>query len=175
MSLSVVFGVGARIQSKGIVGLNRWDLVDDVLNISDLGLVSEEVLQRVIPRMTQPTYVPIFKYLRDSGDLTKLQNNEKVILPEKVLKRYNEYSKKFGEYSIQRNESKIMSILINEKGIEYILDHALELPKCTADEKGLRDLLIRERERRYQSRWSTPYAKLAAVYDWMCFMSGDTN
>ena len=173
--LDVVFGVGARIQSKGIVGLNRWDLVDDVLNISDLGLVSEEVLQRVIPRMTQPTYVPIFKYLRDSGDLTKLQNNEKVILPEKVLKRYNEYSKKFGEYSIQRNESKIMSILINEKGIEYILDHALELPKCTADEKGLRDLLIRERERRYQSRWSTPYAKLAAVYDWMCFMSGDTN
>ena len=173
--LDVVFGVGARIQSKGLVGLNRWDLVDDVLNSPDLGLVSDEVLKRVIPRMSQPTYVPIFKYLHTSGYLEKLQNDEKVSLPEQVLKRYNEYTKRFEGYNIQRSRSKLIRDLIKEKGIEYILDHALELPKFTVDKEGLKDVLLQERERRNQSRWSTSYAKLAVVYDWMHFMNEGTS
>jgi hypothetical protein len=173
--LDIVFGVGARIQSKGIVGLSRWDLVDDVLNSPNLGLVPHEVLQRVVPRMTLPTYVPIFKYLRASGNLEKLQNNEEVSLPKKVIERYSDYSKRFEKYNIQRNKSESMSVLVGEKGIEYILDHALELPKFTTDEKGLRDILLRERERRNQPRWSTSYAKLAVVYDWMHFMNEGTS
>lgn len=93
----------------------------------------------------------------------------------KYLKRYNEYTKRFEEYNIQRSRSKLIRDLIKEKGIEYILDHALELPKFTVDKEGLKDVLLQERERRNQSRWSTSYAKLAVVYDWMHFMNEGIN
>ena len=96
-------------------------------------------------------------------------------MPKKVIERYSDYSKRFEKYNIQRNKSESMSVLVGEKGIEYILDHALELPKFTTDEKGLRDILLRERERRNQPRWSTSYAKLAVVYDWMHFMNEGTS
>jgi hypothetical protein len=173
--LDVVFGVGARIQSIGIVGLTRWNLVDDVLGSPDLGLSPREVLERAIPRMALTTYVPIFKYLRTGGYLEKLQNNEEVSLPKKILDRYNKYFEIFKECSVSRYELKSISTLIEERGIEYILDYALELPKYTADKKGLQDILLQQKERRDQSRWSTSYAKLAVVYDWMNFVDKDIN
>lgn len=169
--LDVVFGVGARIQSKGLRGIDRWDLVDDVLNDPDLGLDSSSVLREVMPNIHSRVYVPMFKYLNDSGFLEKLRNNEKVALDDRVIERYVKYVETFNQKQFPNLCS--MSELVNKRGFNWVLDHALEVPKYTTDVSGIRTSLVSERWRRKANRWSTGYGKLALVYDWMRYSQVD--
>lgn len=163
--LDVVFGVGARIQSKGLRGIDRWDLMDDVLKDPDLGLDSSSVLREVMPNIHSRVYVPMFKYLNDSGFLEKLLNNEEVALDDRVLKRYMKYVETFDQEQFLHLYS--MDDLVKERGFNWVLDHALEVPKYTIDVDGIRTILVSQRWRRKSDRWSTGYGKLALVYDWM--------
>ena len=166
--LDVVFGVGARIQNKGIHGLNRWDLVDDVLDDPCLNVDSDLILNQVISKIALRTYVPIFKYLSDCNLLNKIRKVGKDRLDAKVIKRYENYFDKF-ENLLREYPLRSVPELLESEGSSWILDHALELPKYTVDKDGLRDMLVKERDLRFESRRSTGYGKLAVVYDWLCF------
>lgn len=164
--IDIVFGVGARIQKKGIVGLSRWDLVDDLLNDPKLDLDALLVLRDAIPRMGRTTYVPIFKYLRASEMLEKLRAGKCSDLPEDVLKRYEQYRNSFESLEV-RHPLRTVEQLLGEYDDKWIMNNVMKLPAYTRDVCGLRELLIGNRAWREQSWWSTQYGKLAVVYDWM--------
>lgn len=73
--IDVVFGVGAiaRQAELGYVGLNRGDLVDDLLAEDGGRLDPAAVVERTLPLLLRRSrsYVPVFKYLRAAGLLRK--------------------------------------------------------------------------------------------------------
>lgn len=168
--IDIVFGVGARIQKKGIVGLSRWDLVDDLLEDPRLDLDALSVLRDAIPRMGRTTYVPIFKYLQTSGTLEKLRTGKHVELPEEVFQKYEQYRSAF---ELLKSQSSLRTIeqLLEEYDPKWIMNNAMALPAYTRDVDGLRKLLIDNRVWRHQSWWCTQYGKLAVAYDWMNYSS----
>lgn len=166
--IDIVFGVGARIQKKGIVGLSRWDLVDDLLDDPKLDLDASSVLRDAIPRLGRSTYVPIFKYLRAAKMLEELRNGKCEDLPEDVLNRYERYRNEFESLEV-RHPLRTVEQLLGEYDDRWIVNNAMKLPEYTRDACGLRKLLIKNRSWREQSWWSTQYGKLAVVYDWMHF------
>lgn len=71
--VDVVFGVGmkARLGQVGYVGLNRWHLIDDVVDDGDT-FDGDTIVHEVLPEILRhPGNVPVFKYLRQAGLLTK--------------------------------------------------------------------------------------------------------
>lgn len=166
--IDIVFGVGARIQKKGIVGLSRWDLVDDLLDDPKLDLDASSVLRDAIPRLGRSTYVPIFKYLRAAKMLEELRTGKCEDLPEDVSNRYERYRNEFESLEV-RHPLRTVEQLLGEYDDRWIVNNAMKLPEYTRDACGLRKLLIKNRSWREQSWWSTQYGKLAVVYDWMHF------
>lgn len=166
--IDIVFGVGARIQKKGIVGLSRWDLVDDLLDDPKLDLDASSVLRDAIPCLGRSTYVPIFKYLRAAKMLEELRTGKCEDLPEAVLNRYERYRNQFESLEVRR-PLRTVEQLLGEYDDKWIVNNAMKLPEYTRDACGLRKLLIENRAWRELSWWSTQYGKLAVVYDWMHF------
>ncbi|MDM7885139.1 SIR2 family protein [Curtobacterium sp. RHCKG23] len=78
--IDVVIGVGvrAKLASEGIVGLQRRELLKDVIDsqIPDGDpAIYQQIVTKVLPKfLTGTTNTPIFKYLRGAGELT--QNGE---------------------------------------------------------------------------------------------------
>jgi SIR2-like domain len=162
----VVFGVGARMTYRGMVGLNRWDIVDDLIDSPDLGLDCPEMLTTVMLRFAGPTYVPCFKYLRGVDALTKAGEVKKAALvPQRVRDRAQGVNTVLNGQ--KASDPKTVKELLDDNGAEWVLNNALKLPTHTKDLDGLRSFLEAERGRRRESWFSTQYAKVAVVYDWM--------
>lgn len=69
-AVDVVIGVGVsqRLESQGIVGLSRRDLVEDVLTPRLPKSAHAEIVEKVIPRIASgKTHVPMYLYLRGAG------------------------------------------------------------------------------------------------------------
>lgn len=82
-NLDVVFGVGV-IDRIGYLGLNRENLIEDVLHDTG-GFDAERLLQTAMPQLLRETKLtPIYKYLRAGGMLTDEGNlpEDLVIAPE---------------------------------------------------------------------------------------------
>lgn len=165
--LDVVFGVGAKMTFKGLVGLSRWDVIDDVLDSPDRDLSPQEMVQTVIPTVFQlPWYVPCFKYLRKLGAL----NNDgtlraKVKVPDRVKKRVDKVN---GLLAGARLESaNTVAELIAAGRQDDFFNEPWRIPAWTRDLEGLRTLLLDERNLRQYPWWATQYGKVAVVYDWM--------
>jgi len=167
-NIDVVFGVGARILKKGLVGLSRWDLVDDTLSDPDLNLDATEVLSTVIPKISITTYVPIFKYLHLANLLDDLMSGDLSPVDERVAQRFRKYTEQFSSLPTAGHLLPI-SKLLEENEPRWIAKYAMKLPAYTNDTDGLRKFLIENRSWKDDSWLSVQYAKLAVVYDWMRF------
>lgn len=167
----VVFGVGARMTYRGMVGLSRWDIMDDLIGTPDLGLDCVEMIGTVLLRFPRTTYVPCFKYLRGLGALTKSgEIKASADIPQHVRDRAATIRRKLG--SLQATGVMSVEQLVATHGAEWVLNNALTLPKRTTDLDGLREFLEAEMPRRKESWFCTQYAKLAVVYDWMRYAKG---
>lgn len=167
-NIDVVFGVGARILKKGLIALSRWDLVDDVLDNPTLPFDSAEILKTVIPTLGKTTYVPIFKHLSSTGLIHDLRSGDYSKVTPCISDRFKSYVNTF-ETSSANNPTHSMDELLRLHDEKWLAHHALELPHYTRDIEGLRNFLIRNRDWRDKSWFSTQYGKLAIVYDWMRF------
>ena len=64
-------GVRSQFAEHGLVGLGRWDLVEDVVN-GGSKYPPAEVVEMVLPHLvTANNYIPVFKYLRELEVLTR--------------------------------------------------------------------------------------------------------
>ncbi|NTW41075.1 MAG: hypothetical protein HGA44_14580 [Cellulomonadaceae bacterium] len=163
--LDIVFGVGAKMTAIGLVGLSRWDVIDDVLGTPDRGVPPENMLTAVIAKMPLTWYVPCFRYLRELGALTDdgdlLSPSD---VPEKVVKRV---AKVRGRFAKTATSDTTIEELVKKRSVDWLFDHAADLPALTTDADGIRRLLVQERKRRQYPRWATGYASMCVVYDWL--------
>jgi hypothetical protein len=166
--IDVVFGIGAKMTTVGLVGISRWDLVDDLLGSPDRDLDPGNTVLRFLAKQQLNTYFPCFKYLRAMGVLNADGSLKKAAtLPEKVAERHAKYFEHFRSLRRER-VSKTVADLEEADGPEWFFKHGYEqISTKTTDLEGLRDFLIRHRLRRLEAWYSTQYAKLAVVYDWM--------
>lgn len=167
--LDVVFGVGAKMTVKGIVGLSRWDLVDDILGTPDRGLPGGQVIDEAFRTSFANTwYVPYWKYLRAGGFLDnsgRLRTDKSV--PSKVRDYIARETKNLQNRALP--ERVHLGEVISQKGEDWIVKHPWELLDESADAVGLRDFLDKNRSYRQQSYFASQYAKLAVAYDWLMY------
>lgn len=163
--LDIVFGVGAKMTAIGLVGLSRWDVIDDVLGTPDRGVPPENMLTAVIAKWPVNWYVPCFKYLRelvvltDDGDLIDTAE-----VPDKVVKRVARVRERFSKAA---TSDSTIDDLVKKRSVDWLFDHAADLPALTTDVDGIRTLLVQERKRRQYPRWASGYAIMCVVYDWL--------
>lgn len=165
-NLDVIFGVGAKITAVGVVGLTRWDLMDEVLANPDRDLPCDLVVSKALPKVTGNAYVPVFKYLVGAGLWKDGKWAPKVTVNLSAQKRADQYAAEFRQL---KPEALLLSVeeLEASKGVEGLLNSAMKLPSLTDDVDGLREFLIRNKSRRSQGWWATQYGKAVVAYDWM--------
>ncbi len=168
--LDVVFGVGAKMTVKGIVGLSRWDLIDDVLESPDRGLPSVQVITEAFARTFGSTwFVPYWKHLR-RGDFLDVSGALKPgpSVPAKIRSYIARETENLGS---RTPGDRTFRDVLTEKGTEWVLSHPWSLLDETRDAEGLRLFLNENRDLRSVS--STQYAKLAVVLDWLMYGPSD--
>ena len=164
-NLDVVFGVAAKMTAVGLVGLSRWDIVDDLLESPDRGLPPDLMVSKALPKQAITTYVPTFKYIVGADLWKDGAWIPKVTVNAAVKKRGDKYASTFSPLKAPAS-MKTISELESTRGFEWILTNALRLPSLTDDVEGLLEFLVRHKEKRTR-KWSVQYAKAAVAYDWM--------
>jgi hypothetical protein len=168
--ISIVFGVGAKVATVGIVGLSRPNIWDDILQNPDGGYPADEVLDRLIAKAPLGHYVPVYKYLRELGLLDEdAQVPADCEVAAGVRKRVTK-NRGTLTHQIKGVGKTSMRELAEKQDWAWILNNALHLPAHTDDHEGLRDFLIANVDKtRVNSWWPTQYSKAIVAYDFLRF------
>lgn len=167
--LDVVFGVGVKMTFKGVVGLSRWDLVDDLIGSPDRGLPSDQVITEAFGRsFANSWYVPYWKYLRKGNFLDA--NGELLAgaeVPEKIRSYILREKRNLGDRKMPTGVD--FQEVVAQKGEEWVIDNPWSVLDQTADAEGIRAYLEDNKAFRQEVAYSTKYAKLAIVLDWLLY------
>lgn len=174
--IDIVFGVGLRSQfgRQGYVGLDRWDLINDVVDDDqrlDAGVVVDEVLPRIVRGAGN---VPVFKYLRLAGRLDEDGRFDESNVPPAVAELAQ---KNFGGMpSDAYHKRKAPDILRTVSGVSeleeiYGVDGVLGYVTCMdADKVDIAELwaFVRTHRKFGKGSWqNTQYVKLVCFLDWL--------
>ncbi len=167
--LDVVFGVGAKMTVKGIVGLSRWDLVDDLLGSPDRGLPGDQVISEAFGNSFASTwYVPYWKHLRSGGYLDAAGNlRDPKSVPDKILTFIKRETKYLSARKLPDDVS--FQEVLEKSGEDWVLKHPCQVLDQTQDIEGIREYLDSNRNLRHQSYYQTQYAKMAVALDWLMY------
>lgn len=180
--LDVVFGVGLRAQlgHQGYVGLDRWNLIDDVLESGDQ-LDANAVINEALPKILRSRgNVPVFKYLRQAGALDRNgQIKKSALVPEAVAKlaEKNRGGMPAGRWHRDKAPTKLKGVTgLADLEAKYDAKAVLDFATCMAPQKvdrdELRTFILAHREFRAGAWNGTQYVKLVCFYDWLAYGRG---
>ncbi|WP_271396307.1 hypothetical protein, partial [Neomicrococcus lactis] len=136
---------------------------------SDISLFHKPPLNNLIPTAFQlPWYVPCFKYLRKLGSLNDdgtLRADAEV--PDRIRKRVESVNKNLATKVLKNDRT--VAELLSAEGRDEIFKEPWNIPAQTSDIEGLHELLLDSMNMRQYTWWTTQYAKVAVVYDWMLY------
>ncbi len=164
--LEIVFGIGAKMTLRGVIGQNRYDIMDDVLSAPDRQLPADRVLEHIVAKTPAATYIPCFKYLRRMGALTDDGTvRTDVAVPETVRRRAERVSGSIPPTTPATDRT--IADLEKNLGADWIYKNLFDLRQYTTDTDGLRDFLITHVADKRVKKRSTAYGKLVVLYDWL--------
>lgn len=168
--ISIVFGVGAKVATVGIVGLKRDDIIADVLQTLSGGFPADEVLEKHIAPASLPTWYPVYKYLREAGHLDNAGSIiDPTALPPRIVER-EEKNRSAIVTHVKYRRNVTMEKLLSTHDWRWVYNNILELPSYTDDMDGLRDFLASHPEKNESSPWwTTQHAKGVVVYDFSTY------
>jgi hypothetical protein len=171
--ISIVFGVGAKVATVGIVGLSRPEIWKDLLADPEGGYSPIEILDRLIPSISVTTYYPVFKYLNSAGFLSQDGSLDPSVDLNKRTKMRAKRNVDKLTTAIDGVAKRTFAELESRNDWEWLLNNALELPAYTDDVEGLRVFLLERRVVALNSTWwVSQYAKAAVAYDYMKYGPG---
>jgi hypothetical protein len=176
--IDVVFGVGVQAQlgHHGYVGLDRWNIVDDVI-AGGTRYDASSIVTETAPRlMAGNANLPVFKYLREAGMLTQRGAiRQGVSVPPKVAAMV-ETASTGGLKSSQWYANKAPTVLAGirtiaqlqeQQGLDGVLNYGLHLQPTAALADELGTFLDDHRDLRTGTTRPTQYVKLTCFFDWL--------
>lgn len=173
--VDVVFGVGAKVASVGIVGLTRRQVLNDVLEHPSLSLDPKDMVDQFYDRIPSNWWVPGFKYLAGAGHLTKDGHlKEKTKVKTHVRARVDTAVSKISEACAHITEAPTsMTELRAAHDTRWILVNAFKLPVLTNDLEGLRTFLVEIADgEELHAPWSSFFGRAVLAYDYMKYGPG---
>ncbi|WP_298758945.1 SIR2 family protein [uncultured Psychroserpens sp.] len=112
LEVVVGFGTISKMQEKGIIGLNKKDLLRDIL-FNDLHPHNyQEIVEKLLPSVVKKNvYVPFFKYNRETGNLNKNNSLKKFAGTNFTLTRSHKIT--IDDYRIDSGKTRITKIVDN--------------------------------------------------------------
>lgn len=171
--VEVVFGVGAIETLRSYVGLNRDDLVEDVMNGGSLK--APRVVQEALPKiLTSSANVPMYKYLRAAGLLDPEGELLEADVPKKIINRVKTRQKKLGVIDQNQaqakkavEEVKTLRGLIENFEPHWVLQYIPALPEDEIEPEALRRFLIKHEDMYEHSQKRSQWVKIVCLYDWL--------
>lgn len=173
--VEVVFGVGAIEALRSYVGLDRDDLVEDVINGGKLK--AARVVTEALPKiLTSSGNTPMYKYLRAAGMLDSDGELLDAEVPKKVVNRARARAKKLGvlpNYTAQAQkavrEVKTLKGLIESYEPHVVLQYIPALPEEEIEPEALRRFLLKHQDMYETSGQVSQWVKIVCLYDWLRF------
>lgn len=175
--VEVVFGVGAKFATQGIVGLSRWDVILDVLGTSPRHLPAQQLLDEFYQRIPSNWWVPGFKYLFDADHLDEdgeLKGDTSVSaeVQSRVATIKEKIAAACGKVSSTQPKCTMAELraLHNNR---WLLTNCFKLPVLTEDVAGLHEFLAQVwAEDEMTQPEQSNFARAVVVWDYLHYGPG---
>ena len=174
--VEVVFGVGAKYATVGVVGLTRREVLLDILDHPSRNLPPQIVLDQFYERMQAGWWVPGFKYLAQAGHLDATgELLTDAAVKEDIRARVATTVARINAECLTVNgaEKKTMAELRASHEVHWLLANGFKLPALTDDVSGIREFLVWVEDNEDLSQaWHSHFARSVLAYDYMKYGPG---